>query len=101
MVSGPPNGQGSTMNSKEIAVRAIKALFADFDPKAAGQLLHEDYIQHNPGVPTGAAPILGFLPVLKDAGLTNTAHRVLSEGNLVVIHSTYDNAQAFGGQTMI
>ncbi|WP_210211640.1 MULTISPECIES: hypothetical protein [unclassified Mesorhizobium] len=63
--------------------------------------MKEDYIQHNPGVPTGAAPILSFLPVLKDAGLTVKTHRVLSEGDLVAVHSTYDNAQAFGGQTMV
>lgn len=89
------------MTPKETVLSAVTALFTKFDPAAAGQLLMEDYIQHNPGVPTGAAPILGFLPVLKDAGLTVTTHRVLSEGNLVVMHSTYDNAQAFGGQTIV
>jgi predicted SnoaL-like aldol condensation-catalyzing enzyme len=89
------------MTPKETVLSAVTALFTKFDPAAASQLLKEDYIQHNPGVPTGAAPILGFLPVLNDAGLTVTTHRVLSEGDLVVVHSTYDNAQAFGGQTMV
>lgn len=89
------------MTPKEIVLRAVTALFTKFDPQAARPLLKEDYIQHNPAVPTGAAPILGFLPVLKEAGLAATTHRVLSQGNLVVLHSTYDNAQAFGGQTMV
>ncbi|KAA1179468.1 hypothetical protein FP026_18030 [Rhizobium tropici] len=89
------------MSPKEIVQSAVVALFTDFDPQAAGHLLKENYIQHNPAVPTGAAPILGFLPALKETGLTATTHRILAEGNLVVLHSTYDNAQAFGGQTMV
>ncbi|NKK54392.1 hypothetical protein GFM44_00210 [Rhizobium leguminosarum bv. viciae] len=89
------------MTPKEIVLSAVAALFTKFDSEAAGQLLREDYIQHNPAVPTGAAPILGFLPILKDHGLSVTNHRVLSQGDLVVLHSTYDNAQAFGGQTMV
>lgn len=89
------------MTPKDTVLSAVTALFAKFDPQAAGQLLTEDYIQHNPGVPTGAAPILGFLPVLKEAGLSATTHRTLADGNLVVLHSTYQNAQAFGGPTMV
>lgn len=89
------------MTPKEIVLSAVVALFTKFDPEAASQLLKQDYIQHNPAVPTGAAPILGFLPALKDSGLTATTHRVLAEGNLVVLHSTYENAQAFGGDTMV
>lgn len=89
------------MTQKDIVLSAVTALFADFDPEAAGKLLKQNYIQHNPAVPTGAAPILGFLPVLKDHGLTATIHRVLSQDDLVVLHSTYENAQAFGGQTMV
>ncbi|WP_245294595.1 MULTISPECIES: nuclear transport factor 2 family protein [Rhizobium] len=89
------------MSPKEIVLSAVVALFTNFDPEAASQLLKENYIQHNPAVPTGAAPILGFLPALKQSGLTATTHRVLAEGDLVVLHSTYENAQAFGGQTMV
>jgi len=89
------------MTPKDIVLRAVNALFADFDAAAANQLLREDYIQHNPGVPTGSAPLLGFLPALKASGLAVRTHRVLSEGNLVVVHSTYENAQAFGGPTLV
>lgn len=89
------------MTPKEIVLDAVSALFTDFDPEAAAPLLKENYIQHNPAVPTGAAPILGFLPALREGGLTVTMHRALAEGDLVVLHSTYDNAQAFGGQTLI
>jgi predicted SnoaL-like aldol condensation-catalyzing enzyme len=89
------------MSPTETVLAALTALFVDFDPEAAGKLMKEDYIQHNPGVPTGAAPILGFLPALKDSGLSPTVHRVISEGDLVVLHVTYENAQAFGAQTQV
>ena len=49
------------MTPKEIVLNAVAAIFMSFDPNAAGQLLAPDYIQHNPAVPTGAAPILGAL----------------------------------------
>lgn len=89
------------MTVKEIVLSAVTALFTDFDPDAARQLLAPDYIQHNPAVPTGAEPILGFLPALKESGLSATVHRVIAEGDLVVLHVTYENAQAFGAPTQV
>ena len=51
---------------------------------AAEALLAHNYIQHNPGVPTGAAPVLGIIPVLEESGLTLTTHRTFTDGDLVV-----------------
>ncbi len=89
------------MSTKTTALAATKAIFTDFDQAAAAALLAEDYIQHNPGVPTGAAAIIGFLPGLKASGIASTTHRVLAEDDLVVLHNTYTNAQAFGGDTLV
>ncbi|MGP6088172.1 nuclear transport factor 2 family protein [Antarctobacter jejuensis] len=89
------------MTPKELVLSAFAALFTDHDPQLAADLLAPDYIQHNPAVPTGAAPILGFIPALKDSGLTPTTHRVLAEGDLVVMHSTYENATLFGAETLV
>lgn len=89
------------MSVREIAMNAVSALFVQFDPEAASALLASDYIQHNPGVPTGASAIIGFLPALKESGVNLTVHRVIAEGDLVVVHGTYDNAQAFGGKTLV
>lgn len=86
---------------KSVATDALAAIFATYDVAAVKALLTEGYIQHNPGVPTGRAPILGLVPALKDAGTSITIHRVISEGNLVVTHSSYGNAQAFGGEHMV
>lgn len=89
------------MKNKEIAVAAAQAIFERFDAKAAEELLAPDYIQHNPAVPTGAAPILGFIPALKESGITTTMHRVIAEGDLVVMHGVYRNAQLFGGDVLV
>ena len=84
------------MTPTEIVLNAVAAIFTSFDPQAAEQLLAPDYIQHSVAVPTGAAPILGFIPALKDSGITVTTHRVIAERDLVVLHNTYDNAALLG-----
>lgn len=90
-----------SMSSEQLVLDTFTALFEDFDADAAEAQLDPDYIQHNPGVPTGARPVLGFLPALKSSGLEVETHRVLAEGDLVVLHSTYDNAQAFGAKRLV
>ena len=89
------------MMIKEIALAILAALFTDYDPATTERLLAENYIQHNPAVPTGRAPILGFLPSLKQSGISVTTHRLISEGDLVVAHNSYNNAQAFGGEKLV
>jgi predicted SnoaL-like aldol condensation-catalyzing enzyme len=89
------------MTPTEIALNAVTAIFINFDPEAAQTLLAPNYIQHNPAVPTGAAPVLGFIPALEGSGITVTTHRTISEGNFVVLHNTYDNAALLGGDTLV
>jgi predicted SnoaL-like aldol condensation-catalyzing enzyme len=89
------------MTPTEIVLSAVAAIFTSFDPQAAEQLLAPDYIQHSVAVPTGAAPILGFIPALKDSGITVTTHRVIAEGDLVVLHNTYDNAALLGSEQLV
>lgn len=83
-------------DAKSLVTDAVQALFVDFDQAAATELLAEDYIQHNPAFPTGAAAIVGALPALKESGLSLTTVRTLAEGDLVVMHNLFENAQAFG-----
>ena len=92
---------GQCLSPRQIADMAVQALFVDFDVAAAEKLLATDYIQHNPTVPTGAAPVLGFIPFLEDSGVAIETHRALEDGNLVAYHSTYTNATLFGGETLI
>ena len=89
------------MTPAETVLAAFAAIFTSFDPEAAEQLLAPDYIQHNPAVPTRATPILGFIPVLAESGIEVTTHRVIAEGDMVVLHNTYDNAGLLGGDTLV
>ncbi len=89
------------MDNKTLVLDTAAALFESFDADAAAELLTEDYIQHNPGVPTGAAPVIGMLGALKESGITTTIHRVIAEGDLVVMHVTYENASLFGADTLV
>lgn len=89
------------MTSTEIALAAFASLITDFDQEAARNLFAPDIIQHNPGVPTGAEPLIGFIPALEDSGIAVTTHRVLTDGDYVVLHSTVENAQLFGAPTMV
>ncbi len=89
------------MTAKEVVDAGVAAIFSDFDVDRAAELLAEDYIQHNTAVPTGAAPILGFIPALRDSGIRLTTHRVIADDTMVVVHGTYENAQAFGADTLV
>ncbi len=89
------------MSASVIVLALLSALFVDYDPVAAEKLLAKDYIQHNPVVPTGSAPIIGFVPKLKKSGMTVTTHRTIAEGDLVVTHNLYTNAQAMGSEKMV
>ncbi|MFN3257042.1 MAG: nuclear transport factor 2 family protein [Ilumatobacter sp.] len=91
----------ATMTTTELATATLAALFIDFDPDAAAELLAPDYIQHNTGVPTGAAPVLEFIPALEESGISVTTHRVFTDGDLVVFHNTYENAELFGAPTLV
>ncbi len=95
------SGAFASEDNKYLVTEAITAMFVDFDVDATAKLLSEDYIQHNPSVPTGSAPIVGFLPTLKDSGLKPTTYRMIAEDDLVVVHGLYENAQAFGGDTLV
>lgn len=89
------------MTPKELVLEAFTAILINFDPAAAEKFLAPGYIQHNPVVPTGPAAILGFIPVLKESEIEVKTHRVIAEGDLVVLHNSYTNAQVFGAEQLV
>lgn len=91
----------SLTSSEALAIDGLNALFRDYDLSKLKALFSENYIQHNPGVPTGRAPVEGFLPALKEAGTSVQIHRVFQDGEFVVLHNTYDNAEAFGAKEIV
>jgi predicted SnoaL-like aldol condensation-catalyzing enzyme len=75
-------------NSKEAANNAFLALFKDYSEEGVKKYIHADIIQHNPFVPTGRDVLIGFLPALKQSGISYTNHRIT-------------NAQAFGAEKIV
>lgn len=89
------------MTPQELVIALVTAVFVDYDVEAARQLLAPDYIQHNPSIPTGADGLLNLIPIAKQTGLTVTTHRIITEGDIVVAHNTFENADAFGAPTLV
>ncbi|MEL7003039.1 MAG: nuclear transport factor 2 family protein [Bacteroidota bacterium] len=79
----------------------MDALFQDFDEKATRKYFKADYIQHNPHVPTGLEAVIGLLPALKEANFGYTTHRYIEDGDLVLTHTTYHNAEVFGANKVV
>ena len=86
---------------KQVAINAVNAFFKDYDVEGIKTYFAQDYIQHNPHVPTGIEPVIGFAPLLKQAGTTTKNHRTIVDGEFVVMHNTYDNAEAFGAKQVV
>lgn len=86
---------------KEIAITAQDAFFVEYDEEKVKTYFREDYIQHNPHVPTGLDPVLGILPELKKMGTTYQNHRLLEDGEFIIMHNTYSNADMFGAKDVV
>ncbi len=94
------NSNSSKMNQKEKTQAFIKAVNAG-DQSAVQQLVDENYIQHNPHIPTGRAAFLSLFPVLEHHGTQAETVRMIEEGNYVVMHNLWKNATPFGAEQMV
>ncbi|MFM9878791.1 MAG: nuclear transport factor 2 family protein [Burkholderiaceae bacterium] len=90
-----------TKAMKDAANNAFLALFKDYSAEGVRKYIAADIIQHNPFVPTGRDALIGFLPALKQSGITYTNHRILQDGEFVVLHNSFTNAQAFGAPKIV
>ncbi|WP_405207148.1 nuclear transport factor 2 family protein [Aquimarina sp. LLG6339-5] len=88
-------------SSKDIVKKGMDALFKDFDEITMRAYFHKDYIQHNPHVPSGLEPVIGLLPALKEANFGYTTHRMIQDGDLVLTHTSYQNAMVFGAKEVV
>ena len=86
---------------KATANKAFMALFTDNSADGGRQYIAEDIIQHNPHVPTGRDALIDFLPALKAPGITYTNHRMLQDGEFVILHNPFTNAKAFGADKIV
>lgn len=89
-----------TMSNKEIVGTFLGAV-AKQDLETVREFGHADYIQHNPFVPTGLAPFIGLLPILKEHGTYAENVRMFEDGNYVFMHNIWHNAKPFGADEMV
>lgn len=101
LISANGFGVSHASDLKTAANNAFVALFKDYSEDGVRAYIHPDIIQHNPFVPTGRDALIGFLPNLKASGITYTNHRILQDGNYVVLHNSFTNAQAFGADKIV
>lgn len=73
--------------NKALMQKYFDAAFINFDADATRPLVTEEYIQHNPLVPSGADPFLGMLAVLKEAGMKFHNQRVIADDHIIVTHN--------------
>ncbi|MCR9101139.1 MAG: nuclear transport factor 2 family protein [bacterium] len=65
-------------------------------------LVTEDYIQHNPFIPTGRDPFIDLLTtVLEQNGTQVQNIRMLEDDNFVAMHNLWINAAPFGADTVV
>jgi len=74
--------------NKALVLGGIRGTFIDRDPTVLDRLFSNDYRQHNPQIPNGAAAIKALLAKLP-ADFTYEPGLVVAEGDYVVIHGRY------------
>ena len=88
--------------NKKLVLEMMTNVFAARDASAVDTYITEDYIQRNPMIPSGSAPIKKFLskPVDPNAPKSppNVRHRIIGEGDLIATHSTLYN---FGPKPLV
>ncbi|MEZ4294840.1 MAG: nuclear transport factor 2 family protein [Polyangiaceae bacterium] len=81
--------------NKALVTAALDAVFTRRDESALDRYFTESYLQHNPGLPSGTAPLRGLVSA---GGISARAARVLADGDLVAVHSEYTG---FGPTPMV
>ena len=88
------------MSKKETVSTFLGAVIQN-DPATMRQLANDNYIQHNPFIPTGVEPFIQMLPVLQENGTTAENIRMFRDGNYVFMHNVWRKAKPFGADEMV
>jgi predicted SnoaL-like aldol condensation-catalyzing enzyme len=77
---------------KQLAVGAFEKVLSGGQLEVAPQYFHENYIQHNPQIPSGRAGLVSYLSAFRAKFPVQKAEvqRVVAEGDLVTIYSTWE-----------
>ena len=88
------------MSALKDKARAYYSAVNRYDADAIEGMVTEDYVQHNPHVPTGRAAFLKLLPKLKEHGSQIRNLRMIEDGSYVVMHHQWLNAAPLGAERM-
>ncbi|MCB0417981.1 MAG: nuclear transport factor 2 family protein [Bdellovibrionaceae bacterium] len=88
------------MTNKEKA-RAYFSAVNRYDTMAIEAMVDENYIQHNPNVPTGRAAFLALIPKLQAHQTQIENIRILEDGDFVAMHHRWKNAWPLGGESLV
>ena len=86
------------MGNKEKA-KAYYTTVSSYDEPTIKKMVHKNYIQHNPKVPSGREAFLSMIPKLKQYGSTIKNIRMLEDGQHIIMHHKWLNATPFGYDT--
>lgn len=96
-----PTSLTSELSQKEKVAQFLEAV-NERNVDTLEDLVTEDYIQHNPFIPTGRDPFVELLTtVLEQNGTQVQNIRMLEDGNFVAMHNLWTNAAPFGADTVV
>lgn len=99
------NNQNSTnYQTEKTNMETVKTFINavnNLDKDTVRELVHPDYIQHNPFIPTGREAFLSLFPVLEEYGTKAETVRMFADGDYVVMHNIWRNATPFGAPEMV
>lgn len=96
-----PMKSESIANNKELAKQFFQVAFIDYDVERTLTLITDEYVQHNPMVPSGAEPFVQILPILKEQDMKFTNRRLIADEEYVVSHNVVGNVPITGFQNVV
>lgn len=100
--SAPAPEQTPTEASQKEKVTQFLTAVNERDVATLELLVNEDYIQHNPFIPTGRAPFIDLVTtVLEQNGTQVQNARMLEDGQFIAMHNLWINAAPFGADTVV
>lgn len=82
--------------SNKIKAKAYHTAVSEYDESTIKKMVHKNYIQHNPKVPSGRAAFVSMIPKLKEHGSEIENIRMLEDGEHIIMHHKWINATPFG-----
>jgi predicted SnoaL-like aldol condensation-catalyzing enzyme len=106
IISCDKDEENLTSSTPELSQKEKVAIFFEAinerDVATLEELITEDYIQHNPFIPTGRDAFVQLLTTVLESNGTQVQNiRVIEDDNFVAIHNLWTNAAPFGADTVV